>query len=172
MGKKEIASALRLGRERSGMTVQEILRELRKYGIDISDKTLYNYETGYRQPNADTLLVLCNIYNINDVFGALGYPSHQQENKLTTDEHQLIDSYRRLSSEGKRYINSTMSMAIRSFAEDTTSKVDPDEIDRLLKERRNTAWIAAYGQGPVQMTYTDEELEQIEKLLAEKRKKV
>ena len=51
------------------------------------------------------------------------------------------------------------------------NKPDPDEIARLLKEKENTALIAAYGHGPIKQTYTDEEIETINRLLEEKRKK-
>ena len=194
MGKKEIAAALRSGRAKSGMSVQEILTELKKYGIEISDKTLYNYETGYRQPNADTLLVLFGIYKINDVFGALGYSSHDQT--LTVDETQLIDNYRKLSPEGKQYINTTMAIVAQTYASNNNAPYEKtscvsslpdlqapqsqsDEIDydaarewleQYKKRQEHTAQIAAFGEGATTREYTAEELENARKILEDMRK--
>ena len=48
-------------------------------GFSISDKTIYGYESGHRQPDADTLMAMCVIYGIDDVFSAFGYRDTEAE---------------------------------------------------------------------------------------------
>lgn len=70
-----IGSILKAKRKEKGLTVREVIDQLRKFNIKISDKTLYGWESGYRQPDADTFLILCQIYgvssltNLNDIEG-------------------------------------------------------------------------------------------------------
>lgn len=56
-------------------------------GFSNFDKTIYGYESGHRQPDADTLMAMCVIYGIDDVFSAFGYKD--------TDEEDIDESYER-----------------------------------------------------------------------------
>ena len=60
----KLASTLREKRKSSGLSVAEVLEKLNTAGISISDKTLYNWETGSRKPNADEFFQLCLIYGV------------------------------------------------------------------------------------------------------------
>lgn len=64
--KKKVATELRKHRKQLQLTGEDVVKELSKYGVNISPQTIYNYETSLRQPNADIFLYLCKIYNIND----------------------------------------------------------------------------------------------------------
>ena len=57
-------------RKQSGLSVPDVLERLRIYGIEVGDKALYHWEAGRRQPDADTFIALCKIYNVKsfDVF--------------------------------------------------------------------------------------------------------
>lgn len=46
----DIATVLKTKRKELGLSVKTVLERLNTYGIDISDKTLYGWESGYRQP--------------------------------------------------------------------------------------------------------------------------
>ena len=56
---KNIGDTLKKLREENGMTRKEAAEKLKALGIDISDKTLYGYESGRNSANADMFLSLC-----------------------------------------------------------------------------------------------------------------
>lgn len=64
MSKKKIAATLKFKRNDAGKSVREVVETLRSHGIDVSEKTVYGWESGHRQPDSDILLLLCNIYGI------------------------------------------------------------------------------------------------------------
>ena len=59
----------------------------------VATKTIYGWESGQAQPDADTLLVLCEIYNIDDILGTFGY-SNKKQFHITNHERELIEKYR------------------------------------------------------------------------------
>lgn len=60
----DIASTLKKKRKELGMSVNELLTHLKDAGIVVSNKTVYGWESGHRQPDADTFIVLCRILGI------------------------------------------------------------------------------------------------------------
>lgn len=62
-----IGEKLKLLRENNNMTRKEVADRLKNYNIDISDKTLYGYESGRNSANADMFLALCQIYKCNNI---------------------------------------------------------------------------------------------------------
>ena len=52
--------------------MKEVVLLLQKKGISVSDKTVYSWESGYRQPDAETFLILCDIYQITDLDAEFG----------------------------------------------------------------------------------------------------
>lgn len=90
-----ISSALKQLRKTSGYSAKDVTSTLSTYGIDISEKTLYGYESGISMPNADIFVVLCMIYKCDnplDAFGGSG---------ITDEEFLLIKRYRALDERGK-----------------------------------------------------------------------
>lgn len=77
MSRTSIANTLKSERKKAGLSIETVCRQLNSYGIDLSKNSLYNYESGYRQPDADTLMALCEIYNIDDILYAFGYKREQ-----------------------------------------------------------------------------------------------
>ncbi len=55
---------LKTKRKDLGLSVQYVVNELKKRNISISTKTLYGWENGHRQVNADEFLTLCEIYQV------------------------------------------------------------------------------------------------------------
>lgn len=68
--KSKIADILKKSRKECNLSPEYVVNELKSNGINIAEKTLYGYEAGRNNPNADTFLCLCKIYNISsfDIF--------------------------------------------------------------------------------------------------------
>lgn len=65
MGTSLSGRMLKARRKELGFSVKHVLEQLQNMGINISAKTLYGWENEHRQPDADTFLKLCKIYNIS-----------------------------------------------------------------------------------------------------------
>lgn len=65
--KGRIAKILKERRKAVGLRVEDVQAALAKEGVSVSPQTLYGWENGYRQPDADTFLILCEIYGIGSV---------------------------------------------------------------------------------------------------------
>ena len=62
----------------------------------VADKTIYGWENGRTQPDADTLLRLCCIYEVNDILEGFYYKTPTKTVfKLTPQEKTLIEAYRK-----------------------------------------------------------------------------
>ena len=85
MSRERIAEVLKEKRKARRLSVEGVADILcKKYEIEISSKTLYSYESGHRQPDADLLMALCEIYGITDIMAAFRDP--QAETKTPTSE--------------------------------------------------------------------------------------
>ena len=89
-----IPKVLKEYRKRNHYSVKDVSIRLMEHDIDVAPKTIYGWESGQAQPDADTLLVLCDIYNIDDVLGAFGYSSNKHFH-ITNHEKDLIEKYRK-----------------------------------------------------------------------------
>ena len=71
--------------------IAEVLKAYRKMNnLSVRDVT----ELLEEKPDADTLLLLCDIYNIDNILGTFGYTDEEPIN-LTKHEHHLIEQYRK-----------------------------------------------------------------------------
>lgn len=89
MTKEEIGEKLRAKRISCGMTQQEVAEKIgRKQPI------IGHWETGYSQPDANTLFRLCDIYGttVDDVFG------FSPKENFTKSEYEHIKKYRFIST--------------------------------------------------------------------------
>lgn len=57
-----IAYTLKELRKISHLSAKDAADQLKPFGINISSKTLYGYESSLSMPNADTFVALCKIY--------------------------------------------------------------------------------------------------------------
>lgn len=104
MEKKSFGETLRSLRERQKLSVKTVIEELKKYGQDITDKTLYSYENDKRAASADMLLALCQIYNCNNILET--FAGIKPDYSIPDDfEWKMIEKYRSLDSHGKEMVD-------------------------------------------------------------------
>lgn len=95
MKNAKIAVVLKYYRKLTHKSVSDVAEELGKSNICVAEKTIYGWESGQTQPDADTLMVLCKIYGIEDILGTFGYENKdKKEIVLTEFERKLILRYR------------------------------------------------------------------------------
>ena len=80
-------------RKLNKLSVRDVSGILKEKSLNVAEKTIYGWESGQTQPNADTLLMLCEIYNIENILGTFGYTDEEPIN-LTSHEVKLIKQYR------------------------------------------------------------------------------
>lgn len=114
MSEGKIAALLKEKRKGRGMSVKGSVSELSKRGIDISEKTLYGWESGARQPDADTFLILCDIYEIK----TLSEVSVKADSAaLTPPELDHIKKYRTLDGHGKETVDVVLDKEVQRMEE-------------------------------------------------------
>lgn len=95
MKNEKISHALKLYRKQNNLTVTQVSEMLSSQNITVAEKTIYGWESGQAQPDADTLLRLCKIYHIDDVLSTFGYEQEQATLiQPTLFELELIRQYR------------------------------------------------------------------------------
>lgn len=95
MKNPKIAMYLKYYRKMNNLSVAEVSDILRKHNINAAIKTIYGWENGQSQPDADTFMLLCDIYNIENILETFGYVESEQEQLILSDkEKELIKSYR------------------------------------------------------------------------------
>ncbi len=116
MKEKTFGETLRSLREREKLSVKEVIEQLKKYGLDITDKTLYSYESDKRAASADMLLALCQIYNCNNVLET--FAGFDPDYSIPDDsEWELIEKYRSLDSSGKNTVDAVIQQEIERSKE-------------------------------------------------------
>lgn len=105
MSSNYISEVLKTSRKGSNLSVNEVVDKLSSlYGIVVASKTLYGWEKSRSQPDIDTFLALCKIYNIsNDDFLMIGNYLCDRESPTNPDESSqlLLSNYEQLNDEGK-----------------------------------------------------------------------
>lgn len=95
MSKEYVAKILKHKRQEAGYSVKDISQKFNK-----SIKTIYSWENGQGQPDADTLISLCYLYGIQS-FDELD-ESKKGSNPSSDEITQLILFYNKLNNIGKR----------------------------------------------------------------------
>ena len=108
MVRTTLAAKLKEFRTRAGLTINEAGEKIGKSG-----KTVSAWECGRGQPDADMLLVLCDLYGVGSI--AEFYGEQQPAYSLSSDEMRLLAAYRELSQQGKEYILQTLDMAEKVY---------------------------------------------------------
>ncbi len=100
-----ISDALKAKRKELNLTASEVALKLHDCGVTISPKTLYGWENGIRQPDADVFVILCQIYGIKS-FSDLGNnrldsdkPTRDAESQKKLDA--IIQNFDRLNYAGQ-----------------------------------------------------------------------
>jgi transcriptional regulator with XRE-family HTH domain len=101
-----IGAKLKQLRENNNMTRKDAAEKLRELGIDISDKTLYGYESGRNSANADMFLALCRIYRCNNIMET--FSEAVDDVLFTNEEWKHIEKYRDLDDHGKEMVDFTL----------------------------------------------------------------
>lgn len=94
MKNNEIAKVLKAARKRNALSVKDVVCRLEDRSMYVAPKTLYGWENGQSQPSADTLLVLCEIYNIHDILKTFGY-KNEFSDEFTDFEKTMIFQLRK-----------------------------------------------------------------------------
>ena len=100
--KAEIGLILKELRRRCGMTQQEVASALGR-----KQQVIGHWETGYSQPDANMLFVLCALYGVT-VDEAFGFTSSTQ--KPTFEENAMLEKYRALDDHGKKTVESVLAI--------------------------------------------------------------
>lgn len=130
MTRQEIGQVLKAAREAKKMTQKQVAEVLGR-----RQQIVGHWETGYAQPDANTLFELCDIYgiSIDDAFGK----------KRDTENAKLVKLYDRLDSHGKRVVKAVLDLEYERCAgmADTAAPaidVTPEELaDNADQHHRN-----------------------------------
>ncbi len=96
MKNPKIAMYLKYYRKLNKLSVAEVSDILRNHNISAATKTIYGWENGQSQPDADTFMLLCEIYNIENILETFGYVENEKEQLILSDnEKELIKNYRK-----------------------------------------------------------------------------
>lgn len=95
MSDSKIASELKSLRVSLGCPAKHVTEMLKTYGFNISEKTLYGYESGLSMPNADIFIALCKVYECRN-------PMALFEDIYSSDyDEDLLDLAYQLNDEGR-----------------------------------------------------------------------
>lgn len=96
MKNMQIGNTLKKYRKMRGWTVSDVVIKLHElYDVNIAEKTVYGWESDQSLPRAETLLMLCELYQIDHLSKGLTLPPTVSDFPITQDELELIKKYRR-----------------------------------------------------------------------------
>lgn len=107
MTKEEIAATLKLCRIKAGFDAKEVADKLISMGAIKSIKSFYNWESGRTQPDADTFMYLCDLYNVKDIMPTFGYGNRSSllsfsDVEPTSEGKVLLNNYKSLNNKGRQ----------------------------------------------------------------------
>lgn len=97
MKNPNIAQVLKQYRKLNEISVNDVSNILKENNNYAAPKTIYGWESGQTQPDADTLMFLCDLYGITNVLETFGYQekNHSTPLLLSPKERKLISEYRK-----------------------------------------------------------------------------
>ena len=126
----DIGTLLKLKRKELNLSVKQVVDSLKSYNnFNIRKKTLYGWENNYRQPDADTFLILCAIYQISNV---LDYFLNEQTKDYSTKESILIKKYRQLTAEQQGAVENNIDYFIQVNKKDETTENGEDPFENKV----------------------------------------
>lgn len=105
MTKEEIGKILKNLRISSGMTQKEVAERLGR-----KQQIIGHWETGYSQPDANTLFVLCDIYgtSVDEAFGFTKNPKNIAKVNL-----EILEKYESLDDFGKEFVKIVLNREVK-----------------------------------------------------------
>lgn len=94
MKNPNISKVLKAYRKLNHYSVNDLVVKLEDHNLPVAAKTVYGWESGQTQPDADTLLILCKIYNIDNILDTFGYSHSEDSLFLSQEERSLVLQYR------------------------------------------------------------------------------
>lgn len=94
MKNPNISKALKAYRKANHYSVSDVVVKLEEQHLIVAEKTIYGWECGRTQPDADTLLALCKIYKIDNILETFGYRETEEDLCLSREERELVYGYR------------------------------------------------------------------------------
>lgn len=112
MDQQSIGNKLRKLRNQSNLSVQDVAVLLHKYGIYISTKALYSYETGTRSVEAPIFLALCMIYRCDNILKEFADCDYAVTNP-SSEELRLLERIRGLDEHGQELLNGMLELELK-----------------------------------------------------------
>ena len=117
----KVSSLIKSKRKELNYSVKDVVSKLSKRGIDVSEKTVYGWESGHRQPDADIFLILCDIYQIANLSHEI---SSSEENEIiSTNEQEVIKKYRALDEHGKMLVDNVLNLEYKRVTSHKSNEV-------------------------------------------------
>lgn len=142
---KEIINIIKQKREQLNISQRELAKL-----TGLNNSTISRYENLQRDFPINDLPIFCKVLglDLNEVLNI----EPKKDNKLTTDQEQLITHYNNSNTQGKTIILSTAKNISKAYP-----RLTRDEMISYLKQFQR----AAYGDMKSIYDMTDEELEQL-----------
>ena len=150
----KVSSLIKSKRKELDYSVKDVVSELSKRGIDVSEKTVYGWESGHRQPDADTFLILCDIYQIANLSDEIS--SSKGNEIISTNEQEVIKKYRALDEHGKALVDNVLNLEYKRVTSHKSNEV--------------TINIAARG-GENELTLSEEKYQKLLQVIEENKDK-
>ena len=99
-----VAGILKAKRKQLKLSVKYVIEQLHQYDLNISDKTLYSWESGHRQPDADSFLALCDIYGITSFKEIEKSPAPAEADTGDKRLDGIIENYHQLNEDGQQQL--------------------------------------------------------------------
>lgn len=92
---KKIGDILKKCRNSKHISVNSVSDYLAQNDFMVAPKTIYGWENGHSEPNARILMLLCSLYEIDDILKTFGFEDTKEHMlHLTKHEEDLIWKYR------------------------------------------------------------------------------
>lgn len=116
---------LRSYREATGLTQQELAEQIGK-----SFRTIQSWERGMSYPNAESLIALCNLFDVDPNTMLGWYDTHPREEAppIAPDEAAVVEGYRSCTPEWKRHVRMDVEAAAGASLKSAESPA-PIEMD-------------------------------------------
>lgn len=119
----EIATFLRQKRKALGLSVKDVQQRLKERGLEYSAKSIYGWEGGQRQPDADTFILLCLIYGVESFSEITG----TDDVLFTNEEYLFLQKYRTLDERGRETVDAVLEQQYQAMLR---KKAEADPIPR------------------------------------------